>query len=491
MVDALPQIVIYDTLTAAKKPLAPLEPGRVSMYVCGLTVYDYSHIGHARTFILFDVIRRYITHRGYEVRFVRNHTDVDDRIIRRANEVDEDPLRLAERFINALDEDLGRLRLLEPDVSPRVTEEIPAIIEMVEQLIAKGHAYEVDGDVFFEVGTFSEYGKLSKKVLDDLRAGERVDVDDRKRHPGDFALWKSMKPGEPHWDSPWGQGRPGWHIECSAMSSKYLGATFDIHGGGRDLVFPHHENEIAQSECASGATFANHWMHAGPLKVDGEKMGKSLGNFWTVRDALKVYHPDVIRYFMLTSHYRKSINYSEEAIKEARAKMIYFLKTGLRLEKLIQLSDDPGDAEPRNEAVLARFWDDVHAAMDDDFNTSKVLAAMHELAKLANDLMPAKDKAIKDPALLQTLKVACDQLRDVTKMLGLILKSPEETLLAIRDLRVAQQGLDPDEIEGLIADRVAARDAKDWGLADEIRDKLQEKGIVLMDGAAGTTWEIA
>ena len=487
----LPQIRLYDTMTAAKQRLETIEPGKVRMYVCGLTVYDFAHIGHARTFIAFDMIRRYLTHRGYDVRFVRNHTDVDDRIIARANEVGEDPLELAERFVKAFDQDMARLNCLPPDVAPRVTREIPVIIEMIETLIDKGHAYTINGDVFFEVSTFSSYGKLSRIVLDDLRAGERIDVDDRKRSPADFALWKSAKPGEPKWDSPWGEGRPGWHIECSAMATKHLGVPLDIHGGGRDLVFPHHENEIAQSEAANQSLFSRFWMHPGPLMTGEEKMSKSLGNFWTIRDALDVYHPDVIRFFNLTALYRKSISYTKDLLEEARSRVVYYYKTLRNLESFVEISEPvDADGKIKDQAFIDSYWENVYGAMDDDFNTPRVLALMSELAKLANDNLPKKQKPIKDHILLRTLTRLLDLLRGSGETLGLFSQSPEEALLAIRDLRCGQMGLDAGQIEQLIVARGQARAEKDWVKADDIRDQLDAMDVILMDSASGTSWEL-
>ncbi|MCA9562191.1 MAG: cysteine--tRNA ligase [Myxococcales bacterium] len=492
MSEGLPTIEIYDTFSASKGPLKPLNPGTVQMYVCGMTVYDYCHIGHARTFMIFDMVRRYLAHRGYNVKYVRNHTDVDDKIIARANEIGEDPVALAARFIEAFDQDMAALGCIKPDLTPKVTEEIDSIVEMIQELIEKGHAYDVGGEVLYEVSSFEPYGKLSKRVLEDLRAGERVEVDERKRNPGDFVLWKAAKPGEPAWESPWGRGRPGWHIECSAMATKYLAPTFDIHGGGRDLVFPHHENEIAQSEGATGCKFANHWMHVGPLTVDGEKMGKSLGNFWTLRDALEKYHPQVLRYFNMTAHYRKSVGYSIEILDEARARVVYFYKTIDRLERLIAMSPEI-DLNAR-----LQFGDDVKAlvadameAMDDDFNTPKLLAQAAELGKLANELMPKKDKAIADPSLLRSLDNVRAALLEVFGSIGLFTGDPQTCLTEIRDLVVRQRGLDANEIEQLISDRAEARTQKDWSKADELRDKLDSLGVVLMDSAEGTRWEIA
>jgi cysteinyl-tRNA synthetase len=482
---------VFDTLTGEKRPFEPLEPGRVKMYVCGLTVYDYAHIGHARTFIAFDVIRRYLAHKGYAVTYARNHTDVDDKIIRRANELGEDPGALAARFAQAFDDDMAALNLLPPDLAPRVTQEIPAVLAMVERLISRGHAYVVDGDVYFHVSTFPDYGKLSKRKLEDLRAGERIEVDERKRDPADFALWKSAKPGEPAWDSPWGPGRPGWHIECSAMSTRYLGETFDLHGGGRDLVFPHHENEIAQSEACTGQPFARYWLHAGPLQVEGEKMGKSLGNFWLIRDALALHHPDVLRFFMLTGHYRKPVNYTLEALEEARSRVVYFYKTLRAVERFFPLSPTvPSEGRVREERLLDGFWDEVHAALDDDFNTPRVLAAMGELAKAANDLLPKKLKPIHDPILLRTLDRLHHDLTNAGKVLGLFEQAAEVALTRIRDLRVHEKGLDGADLERLVAARSQARADKDWARADALRDQLLELGVAIMDGAEGTAWEM-
>jgi cysteinyl-tRNA synthetase len=355
---------LYDTLTASKRPLETVEPGRVGMYVCGLTVYDYAHVGHARTYTIFDVLRRYLAHRGYQVRFVRNHTDVDDKIIKRAAELGEDPLALADRFIGEFDRDLQALGVLPPDVAPRVTREIPSIIDMIQRLVDRGHAYAVNGSVFFEVSTFSEYGKLSRKKVEDLRAGERVEVDPDKRQPGDFALWKAAKPGEPKWPSPWGEGRPGWHIECSAMSTHYLGETFDIHGGGRDLVFPHHENEIAQSEGATGKPFVSFWVHAGTLTIEGEKMSKSLGNLVFVSDLLKQTDPRAIRLALMHHHYRAGFEWHDTDLDDGTA----------LLHRLLAAAERPDGADPRPYAARVR------AAIDHDLDAPRALEALDDLA---------------------------------------------------------------------------------------------------------------
>lgn len=491
MVEELPTVRIFNSESGEKEALEPLEPGVVKMYVCGLTVYDYSHIGHARTFIAFDIVRRYLAYRGYDVQFVRNHTDVDDKIIARANEIGEHPIALAERFIGALDDDLEKLGLLPPTLAPRVTEEIPTIVAMVERLVENGHAYVVGSNVFFDVASFPRYGTLSKKVLEDLRAGERVEVDETKKHPADFAVWKGAKPGEPQWESPWGPGRPGWHIECSAMSTRYLGDTIDIHGGGRDLIFPHHENEIAQSEAATGKPFVRLWMHGGPLNIGGEKMSKSLGNFCTVREALTIIHPEVIRFFNLTALYRKPISYTEDRLEEARNRVVYFYKTLHRIDQLLALSEKAKpDVKLREISVLKSFWDNVHEAMDNDFNTPRFLAILTEVAKTANELLPKKTKPIKDPILVRTLAKIRRTIVKSSALLGLFQQQPDRALREIRDLRLRQKKLDEKQIDALMAEREKARGERNWARADQLRDSLSDMGVVLMDSADGTEWEL-
>lgn len=477
---------LFDTLSGTKRAFTPIEPGHVKLYVCGVTVYDLAHIGHGRTFMTFDTVVRYLRHRGWKVTFIRNHTDIDDKIIRRANERGEDPGRLAERFIDALDADTALLGLIAPDVAPRVTGTIPEIISLIETLIARGHAYAIDGDVYYAVDTFPDYGKLAHRKLEDMRAGERVAVDERKRNPFDFALWKSAKPGEPSWESPWGPGRPGWHIECSAMSMKYLGVTFDIHGGGSDLQFPHHENEIAQSEGASGQPYVNYWMHSAMLNIDGEKMSKSLDNFWTLRDVLQQHHPETIRCFFLSAHYRKTVNYSQTNLDAARERVRYVHKA--RTALTAHLATEPpaeADAATRND-----FLGRLHEAMDDDFNTPVALAILHEAARVTNDLLADRKRA-KLPASLARLTALAEFFSAFAEIFGLLASDSAQTLDEIRKQLTGKLGLDEAWINDRIDARANARAAKNWAEADAIRLELSSMRVELMDGPAGTVWDIA
>jgi cysteinyl-tRNA synthetase len=450
-------IAIYNTLTRSTVPLVPIEPGHVKMYVCGMTVYDYCHLGHARTFAAFDVVVRWLRARGLRVTYVRNITDIDDKIIRRAAENGETPSALTERFIRAMDEDFAALGFVPPDREPRATEFVPQMLGLIELLEKKDLAYAADdGDVCFAVRRFPGYGKLSGKSLDELRAGERVAVDAAKRDPLDFVLWKHAKPGEPQWPSQWGPGRPGWHIECSAMATATLGRTLDIHGGGPDLVFPHHENEIAQSEGAFGQPFANIWMHAGALRVGAEKMSKSLGNFWTIRDALAKYDAEVLRFFLVRSHYRSQIAFTENLIVEARQALAR-LYTALR------------DTPPAAGEV---DWDEPHArrfaaAMDEDFNTPVAISVLFELANEVNRTRSAE---------------LARQLRALGGVLGLLQRE------ATAFLHGADSGAEQARIEAQIALRAAAKRAKNYAEADRIRAELAAEGIVLEDGPGGTTW---
>jgi cysteinyl-tRNA synthetase len=455
---------IHNDLTRRKDDFAPIEPGHVRMYVCGMTVYDLCHLGHARVMVVFDVVYRYLRARGYEVTYVRNITDIDDKIIRRANENGEPFTALTERFVQAMREDAAALGVLPPTLEPRATEHLDEIVQMIERLIANGHAYVADnGDVYYAVGSFEGYGKLSGKSIEDLQAGARVEPGEDKRDPLDFALWKAAKPGEPAWDSPWGPGRPGWHIECSAMSTRALGNHFDIHGGGADLTFPHHENEIAQSEGATGEPFVNCWMHNGFVRINDEKMSKSLGNFFTVREILQSYRPEEVRYFILTSHYRSPLNYDEANLQNARGALTRFY-TALR---------GLPDAEPDASGELtARFV----AAMDDDFNTPEALAVLFDLAREVNRLRRDSDAAAAPLGA---------ELRRLGGMLG-ILHDDAETYL--RGGEAVDEGPSDAEIEGLISQRLAARKAKNWAEADRIRDALKGKGVLLEDGPGGTTW---
>lgn len=455
---------IYNTLTRQKETFKPLVEGKVGLYVCGVTVYDLCHIGHARTYIGFDNIVRYLRFSGYDVTYVRNVTDVEDKIINRANENNEDPMDLVERNIAEMYHDFDALNLLRPDIEPRVTTHMQEIIDMIATLVEKKHAYVTDGgDVWFDVASFKEYGKLSGQNLEQLQAGSRVEVDESKNSPLDFALWKSAKAGEPYWESPWGNGRPGWHIECSAMNKKELGKHFDIHGGGSDLSFPHHENEVAQSCCASDTPYVNYWMHTGMVQVDQEKMSKSLGNFFTIREVLQKYDTETTRFFLTSGQYRSQLNYSTDNLDQARASLerIY---TALR------------DVAVPAEFTLNKknsFVKEFCAAMDDDFNTPQAIAVLFELAK---ELNVAKQEQTENVAEL------AGTLKALGGLIGLLQESPEQFLQG--------QG-DDDEvavIEALIAQRNQARADKNWALADEARDKLKAMNIVLEDSAGKTTW---
>ncbi len=471
---------IYNTLTRDKAVFRPIEPGKVRMYVCGMTVYDYCHLGHARVMVVFDVVYRYLRELGYQVTYIRNITDIDDKIINRANERGEPFSALTERFIAAMHEDASALGVLPPTDEPRATGHMPEILRMIETLIARGHAYLADnGDVYYAVGSFPGYGRLSGKDPEDLRAGARVEVGEAKRDPLDFALWKAAKPGEPAWTSPWGDGRPGWHIECSAMSTCALGNHFDIHGGGADLQFPHHENEIAQSEGATGEPFVNLWMHNGFVRVNEEKMSKSLGNFFTVREILERYRPEEVRYFILTSHYRSPLNYDDESLQAARAALtrLYTALRGL-----------PQVAPSGREAFRERF----SAAMDDDFNTPVALAVLFDLVREVNRLRADEEGTA---AALGAL------LRQLGGVLGILQSDPDAYFKAQGVMMVPTahvsvtahvptmvSGLSNDGIEALIAERSEARKGKNWAEADRIRDALTAAGVVLEDGAQGTVW---
>ncbi|MGM0639270.1 MAG: cysteine--tRNA ligase [Pseudomonadota bacterium] len=454
---------IYSTLTRRKAVFTPIEPGRVRMYVCGMTVYDYCHLGHARVMVAFDVITRYLRHRGYKVTYVRNVTDIDDKILRRADENNESISSLTERMIAAMHEDEARLCVLPPDQEPRATRHIDDILAMIETLIAKGYAYAADnGDVYYRVRRFEGYGKLNNRDLDEMRSGARVEVDEHKEDPLDFVLWKAAKPGEASWPSPWGEGRPGWHIECSAMSKCCLGETFDIHGGGPDLTFPHHENEIAQSEAANGKPFVHTWMHAGAVRVNHEKMSKSLGNFFTIREVLEHHDPEVVRYLLVASHYRSAINYAPESLLEARKSLERFYNA------LEGQSLDDGAMDDRFEARFA-------AAMDDDFNTPEALSVLFDLAR---ELNRAKKEAPEQAPALAA------ELRRLGGILGLLQQEPAAFLKA----GSSELPLTEDEIQAKIAERAAAKQARDFAAADAIRDELAALGIILKDAREGTTW---
>ncbi|PVY74003.1 cysteine--tRNA ligase [Pectobacterium versatile] len=455
---------IFNTLSRQKEEFKPIHAGQVGMYVCGITVYDLCHIGHGRTFVAFDVVARYLRYLGYSLKYVRNVTDIDDKIIKRAIENGETSDQLTTRMIAEMHADFDALNIQRPDAEPRATHHIADIIEMVEALIARRHAYVAsNGDVMFSVDTAPGYGVLSRQDLDQLQAGARVEITEVKRNPMDFVLWKMSKPGEPHWSSPWGEGRPGWHIECSAMNCKQLGTHFDIHGGGSDLMFPHHENEIAQSSCAHDGSYVNYWMHSGMVMVDREKMSKSLNNFFTVRDVLAYYDPETVRYFLMSGHYRSQLNYSEDNLKQARSALerLYIALRGM----------DASVAAHGGDEFEARFRE----AMDDDFNTPEAYSVLFDMAREVNRLKTEDVQAANQLA---------SALRKLSGVLGLLEQDPEQFL---------QNGAQVDdeevkEIEALIQQRKDARAAKDWALADQARDRLNEMGIVLEDGPQGTIW---
>ena len=468
-------ITLYNTLTRQKEEFVPLNPENVRMYVCGMTVYDYCHLGHARVLVVFDMIARWLRQHGYPLTYVRNITDIDDKIIARANENGETIGELTARFIAAMNEDSDALGVLRPDIEPKATEHIGQMIAMIEDLVANGKAYPApNGDVYYAVREFAEYGQLSGKSLDDLRAGERVDVDANKRDPLDFVLWKAAKPGEPSWESPWGNGRPGWHIECSAMGGELFGQTFDIHGGGADLQFPHHENEIAQSCGAHGGlcghdaphaagkrinSHVKYWLHNGFIRVDNEKMSKSLGNFFTIRDVLKKYAPEVVRFFILRAHYRSPLNYSDAHLDDAKNSLTRLYNTLGNVQ-----ADEFALREDAND-YTRRFF----AAMDDDFNTAEAMSVLFELANEANKTGSAE-------------LAGC--LKALGGTLGLLQDDPQHFLQSGGE----EGGLSANEIEALIAQRKTARETKNWAESDRIRDLLAEHKILLKDGADGTTW---
>jgi len=458
---------IYNSLTKEKQTFEPIEPGKVRMYVCGMTVYDYCHVGHARVLVVFDVVYRYLQRLGYDVTYVRNITDIDDKIIRRAIENGEEYGALTERFIEAMHEDAKAIGVLQPDIEPKATDNINEILEMISTLEQKSIAYGADnGDVYYSVKAFPEYGKLSHKKLEDLQAGSRVEVDEAKQDPLDFVLWKAAKPDEPSWDSPWGKGRPGWHIECSAMSTRFLGNHFDIHGGGLDLQFPHHENEIAQSEGCTGEHFVNYWMHNGFVRINEEKMSKSLGNFFTLREVLERYQGEEIRAFILSSHYRSPLNYSDEQLDNARQALtrLYTALRGLELDGV----ESPADTD---------YEQCFMTAMNDDFNTAEALAAMFDLAR---DINKARETDVEQATQLAAL------LRQLGGILGLLQAEPESYLKG--GDTASAGGLSDDEINSMIEARQQARAEKNWAESDRIRDQLQDAGIILEDGPQGTTW---
>ncbi len=464
-------MLIYNTLTRKKEEFVPLKDNKVTIYTCGPTVYDFFHVGNARVFITFDMIRNYLKFRGYDVTFVQNFTDIDDKMIKRANEENITVKELGERFIAEYFKDADALGIKRADVHPRATEHIDAIIELIEILIDKGYAYEVDGDVYYKAREFKDYGKLSQQNIDELEAGARIEPGEKKKDPMDFALWKAQKPGEPAWDSPWGKGRPGWHIECSVMAMRYLGETIDIHGGGPDLVFPHHENEIAQSEAATGKPFARYFMHVGYLNIDNKKMSKSLGNFFTVRDILKKYDPEVLRFLILSSHYRSPINFSEELMGQAKNSLERLYNALYSMEHLEGIAADRELEEKDRE-----YLDKLHGheqefikAMDDDFNTADAIASLFNIVREYN-------MNVDEKSAIEVVKATKETLLKLGNVLGFFRKFTEKTLL-------------DKEIEEKIREREEARKNKNYALADKIRDELKAQGIILEDTPSGVRWK--
>ncbi|PYI50160.1 cysteine--tRNA ligase [Paenibacillus flagellatus] len=458
---------VYNTLTRSKETFVPITPGKVNMYVCGPTVYDYIHIGNARPAIFFDVVRRYLESTGYEVNYVVNFTDVDDKLIRKAEQVGDTVPEIAEKYIAAYYEDIESLGIRKASVNPRVTENIPEIVALIQDLVDKGYAYPSGGDVYFRTEKFAEYGKLSHQNLQELQFGIRVEVGERKESPQDFVLWKGAKPGEIHWPSPWGDGRPGWHIECSAMARKYLGVTLDIHGGGQDLQFPHHECEVAQSECANGHPLANYWMHNGYLHIDNEKMSKSLGNGINVKELVKRVKPQAIRFLFLSTHYRNPLNFSEDALQQA-GNGLERIENGVANIRHRLQSASSGAVDEHVRAAVERAKKTFRDKMDDDFNTADAITAVFDLIAESNAYLA------KSEATVATLELLLDTLREWDGVLG-ILTEPAEELL-------------DEEIERLIEDRTEARKSKNWARADEIRDLLTAKGILLEDTPQGLRW---
>ena len=485
MIKKLMSLVIYNTFTGKKEEFVPATPGQVKCYVCGITVYDHSHVGHARSVIVFDVIYRYLTSLGYDLTYVRNYTDIDDKIINRANAERKDWKEIAETYIASFEEDMAGLKVAPPTFEPRATDHIPDMILFIEKLVERGYAYQIDGSVYFSVRKYDGYGRLSGRSLEEMIAGARIEVDERKRDPLDFALWKESKPGEPSWESPWGKGRPGWHIECSAMSTKYLGNPFDFHGGGKDLVFPHHENERAQTECATGKKFVNYWVHNGFVTMQREKMSKSIGNILTIKEFLQKYHPEVLRLFFLSTHYRNPIDYTEQSLENAQSALqkLYFTLERIREvpgEKISSSAQAIHQAAfPELQEIEGRF----HEAMSDDFNTALGLAALFDLSRVLNRMVDELDESNR-PALAHGEQL----FTSIGSSLGLL---GEETAVfsrgeTLRHLR--RVGLDEAAVQKAIEDRSEARKRKDYKGADEIRATLFEKGIILLDTPNGTTW---
>ncbi|MFZ7111632.1 MAG: cysteine--tRNA ligase [Desulfatiglandales bacterium] len=480
-------LTLYNSATRKKEVFETLQEGKVGMYVCGVTVYDLCHIGHARSAIVFDVLARYLRARGYDVTYVRNFTDVDDKIIARANQLGRAYRDLAQEFIEAFYEDMGRLKVLKADKEPRATEHIDGMIDMIKVLLAKGYAYVEGEEVFYSVEALGSYGRLSGRRIEDMQAGSRIAVDERKHHPMDFVLWKPAKPGEPQWPSPWGAGRPGWHMECSVMSNHFLGETFDIHGGGKDLIFPHHENERAQSIAANGGEFARYWVHNGFVTIESEKMSKSLGNFLTIRDALDIYPPEVLRLFLLSKHYRSPLDFAKSGVKDFQSGLVRIYRTLQRMNEILGPHEveqgDPGIDVLRDETE-DEFLRQFVRIMDDDLNTAGAIGLIFEKIKDINRRMDAEADQ-PDSAVKEALAKDRRDLMSAGRVLGLLDEDPEAFFEAISS---PSERPDESEVEAMIEERARARAEKDWAQADAVRDKLKEMGIILEDGPQGTTW---
>lgn len=490
MVQRLPvKIQIYNTLTRKKELLRPLEEGHVKLYVCGITSYDYCHIGHARSALVFDMVVRYLRYRGYRVTFVRNFTDIDDKIIARAAEQGVSSQELAKRFIAEFYTDMDALGVLRPDIEPRATEHIDEMIELVQELIDCGLAYASGGDVYYRVGKFPGYGKLSGRSLDDMQAGARIEVSEKKEHPMDFVLWKGAKPGEPKWQSPWGEGRPGWHIECSAMSRKYLGENFDIHGGGKDLIFPHHENEIAQSVGANNKPFANLWMHHGFVTIKDEKMSKSLGNFLTIRDVLRDYPPEVLRLFLFSTQYRNPLDFTAAAMQDAQAGLDRMYGCLAGIGELPPAGDGQPVIGKKDRQKIKSLRQRFESAMDNDFNTAQALGLLFDIVKVLNKVtrMLPPQPAGED---LQLVRQGGADMRELAGILGVLQQDPVQYEQRKKQKLLDAIDLSPDEIDALIAERKSARERKDWAASDAVRDELLAHNIELHDGPDGTTWDV-
>ena len=481
---------IYNSMTGRKEDFVPIDGNNVKMYACGITVYDLSHIGHARQAIVYAMITDYLRYRGYNVKYVRNYTDVDDKIIKRANELGKDALEFSREQIEETEKDMAGLHITEADIKTKASEYINQIIEFVEKLIEKGYAYSTEkGDVYYRVRDFRGYGKLSHRNVDDMQNGVRIELEEGKEDPLDFALWKSAKPGEISWESPWGKGRPGWHIECSAMALNTLGETIDIHGGGRDLMFPHHENEIAQSEALTGKEFAHYWSHCGLIKINGEKMSKSLGNSLTIRDALKMYNYEVLKYVMLSKHYGSDMDILDEDYKLAEKHTYYFYNTIAKMENFIEAYNGNKDGEKVSDDVSSTIKEKFIEAMDDDFNTTAAIANLHVIFKFVNNLLKTAKKDNRQQ-VANTLAKVLEEIKEVYGILGFFKQEPEKFVDEMKQKYLEKINLDTKYIEEEIAKRLDAKKNKDFETADEIRSKLDSEGIILNDTVEGTAWDI-